>query len=234
MRPLPYPPSPSSKLPLEVKKLRASQSMQTLRLKPAVRNLRDLSVSTAMTNLSLDDCQALRKRDQAISNAMMLPPPKPKSLAHKQSLLADMRNMRANNLETSLVLFDALGDSPAAPVTPSYIPVLSKLEGQAASPITPCRSSRKSPSKSSLRSSFLTKDSNTVGFTAWDVDNRLQKMESRFAEMQNALEGTVTDRHDLEKEQALLRQKGEFIQPFPAHFLGDTLEPSLVCVEEQC
>ena len=117
--------------------------------------------------------------------------------------------MRLNNNENPLVVYQGPGDSPAAPITPSQIPVLSKAE-VLASPTTPCKSRRdplgKAPKPSPY---FLSKDSNTIGFAAWDVADRLERVESMYTEMKTTLEGTVTERHDLEHEQALLKHKGK-------------------------
>lgn len=196
---------------LPIPKLRGSQSMHTLRSKQSVSNLRELSVSTAMQNLSLDD-NASEKRSQAISQ--MLPPPLPKRknvLSHKQSLPCPSAEYqkRSSQKENSLVLYEDPGDSPAAPRTPSQIPVLSKAEVPVASPTTPCRMQRKSPSKSSKQSPFLTKDSNTVGFTAWDMAQRLQLVEAQFSAIKSTVDNGLSDRQVMEQEQAMLKQKCE-------------------------
>ena len=196
---------------LQIKKLRGSQSMQSLRSKSSVNNMREISVSTAMSKLSLDEHDQI---PHPAMSATMMPPPKRNALVHKHSLQALItRHMRLKNNENSLVVYQGPGDSPAAPVTPSQIPVLSKAE-VLASPITPCKSRRDPLGKTPKQSPcFLSKNSNTVGFTAWDVADRLERVESMYTEMKTTLEGTVTERHDLEHEQALLKHKGKRNKP---------------------
>lgn len=195
---------------LPMKKLRGSQSMQILKSKQSVSNLREFSVSTAMQNLSLND-SASEKESQAISQ--MLPPPLPnrkKTLSHKQSLpclSAEFNRMKSSKIENALVLFQDPGDSPAAPRTPSQIPVLSKAEVLIASPNTPCRTERNSPSKTPKQSPFLTKDSNTTGFTAWDMAQRLKLVEAQFSQIKSTVDNGLSDRQVMEQERGMLKQK---------------------------
>ncbi|TLS26062.1 hypothetical protein PpBr36_07828 [Pyricularia pennisetigena] len=55
-----------------------------------------------------------------------------------------------------------------------------------------------SPSKS--RAPFLTKDSNIRAYTGWDVDERLQKVESQWQEMQSVMKETVSEKKVMEHE----------------------------------
>lgn len=55
-----------------------------------------------------------------------------------------------------------------------------------------------SPSKS--RAPFLTKNSNIRAYTGWDVDERLQKVESQWQEMQSVMKETVSEKKVMEHE----------------------------------
>lgn len=95
---------------------------------------------------------------------------------------------------------------PVCPKTPSFIPLLKKSElGQPVRAATPDVLSP-SPSKKSKRASpekqlplYLSKDSNVTTFTAWDVDGRLEKMESMYEKMQSTIESTQLKDQGLEE-----------------------------------
>jgi len=72
-------------------------------------------------------------------------------------------------------------------------------------PITPRRTPKPSPQKTP----FLTKDSNVPGFTAWDVDVRIERMEGMFSEMQNKVTNTSLERSVLEEAIALYKERSE-------------------------
>ena len=67
-----------------------------------------------------------------------------------------------------------------------------------------------SPTKPSspIKLDFLTKDSNVMSFTGWDVDGRLNEFESQFKVMKEAFEGTVTDRKAMEEAIDLAKNRG--------------------------
>lgn len=48
-----------------------------------------------------------------------------------------------------------------------------------------------SPSKLSSPSNFLRKDSNLAGFTAWDVDGRVNNVNAQFMELKEMLSTTL-------------------------------------------
>ena len=96
---------------------------------------------------------------------------------------------------------------PQCPKTPSFIPLpINKSEApvRAATPdkFTPTKSRNgtraKSPTKDPIPL-FLTKDSNVTTFTAWDVDGRLEKMESMYEKMQSTIESTQLKDQGLEE-----------------------------------
>jgi kinesin family member C1 len=185
------------------RKLRAQQSMHAVKSQSEVNN-RDVSVSTAFSRLRIDEQnQGFQQGHQAISTKMK--PPRTNALSHKPSLTNGMRKLRTDSTENALVLFQASGDSLVAPKTQSHIPVLSKAEASNVTPVTPCRPPTISPTKTS----FLSKDSNIVGFTAWDVRGRLEDMEAMYSELKDTLQGTNLERNGLEEAQALYKQRSK-------------------------
>lgn len=73
-----------------------------------------------------------------------------------------------------------------------------------------CISSFKdSPIKSPSPHKFLKKDSNLTAFAAWDVDGRVDSMESQFKELKNMVNTSLVERkgHDDALETARIRGK---------------------------
>ena len=134
-------PYSQEKSSLQSRKLRSYKSQHTLRPRPSIETIRDISVSTAMSRLRLDSevSPSKRQEHQAISSSMR--PPATKKLSHKPSINTGMRNLRIDRAETALVLYELPGDNLVAPKTPSHIPVLSKADASGFSPITPCKTS---------------------------------------------------------------------------------------------
>ncbi|GAO16626.1 hypothetical protein UVI_02012480 [Ustilaginoidea virens] len=87
---------------------------------------------------------------------------------------------------------------------------LTPLDASALSPKTPCDRIKRSlaqieqlisackapvsPPKSPSLVKFLRKDSNLAGFTAWDVDGKMDSMESQFKELKDIMSATLTER----------------------------------------
>ncbi|PVH78112.1 kinesin-domain-containing protein [Cadophora sp. DSE1049] len=186
---------------LRSKKLRAPHSMQTLRPQHSAANMRDVSVSTAMSRLRLDGEVKSKEQHEYQANSTRMRPP-PSLLSHKSSISSGLRGLRIDSAESALVLFEPPGES-AAPKSPSHIPVLSKADASMEPPITPRRTPKHSPQKTP----FLTKDSNVPGFTAWDVDVRIERMEGMFSEMQNKVTNTSLERSVLEEAIALYKER---------------------------
>jgi kinesin family protein C1 len=180
--------------------------MNSLRPLRSVGNLRDVSLSTGMSMLRIDESQLpdKSKENQAIVRDK---PPTTSKLSHKPSISTGLRNLRidSNESATALMLYQAPGDSLVAPKTPSMIPVLSKAEAMPATPATPCRTPRISPNKTQ----FLTKDSNIPNFTAWDVRGRLEDMEAMYSELKDKFSGTSVERNGLEEAVVLYKARGQ-------------------------
>jgi kinesin family member C1 len=192
---------------LECRKLRGPQSLRsthTLRSRRKPSKSRDVSVSSAMSRLRIDSGPRLEGY-QAISTTMK-PPPR-KAQPHNPSITNRMQDMRIESNENALILYQATGDV-VAPKTPSHsqIPVLSKSEAHIFTPETPCRASTASPTKTP----FLSKDSNIIAFTAWDVDARVDKMESMYSQLKATVDDTALHRKTLEETQEVYRARSKF------------------------
>ncbi|CZS93156.1 probable carboxy-terminal kinesin 2 [Rhynchosporium agropyri] len=174
------------------KKLRAPHSMQSLRTQRSAANVRDVSVSTAMSRLRLDgEVKSKEQYEYQANSARMRP--NQSLLSHKSSISSGLRGVRIDNTESALALFVPPEESVASK-SPSHIPVLSKAEAPMEPPMRPTRTPKPSPQKTP----YLTKDSNLPGFVAWDVDLRVERMEGMFLDMQNKITGTANEQSSLQ------------------------------------
>ncbi len=198
---------------LQYKKPRDRPTIKSLMASHSAASRRDVSISTAMTRLKLDEevesCDL--REHQAISSTVKLPSTSMKS--HKFSTITS-RNLRTNISENAVVLYHGPGDGLVAPnpKTPSQIPVLSKMEAPKNTPATPCRAPRKSPEKLL----FLTKDSNVPSFTAWDTESRLGQMEAMFCEFQQfqqTVKSTTFEKTSLEEALAVYKSRRQSATP---------------------
>ena len=176
--------------------------MHSLRSLSLVDNMRDVSVSTAMSMLRIDEEQRSPEH-QAISTTTKQPTSP--SLRQKPSISTGSRNLRTDSAESALVLFQAPGDSLVAPKTPSQIPVLCKADAPPATPATPCKTPKTSPQKIP----YLTKDSNIPAFIAWDVRGRLEDMEAMYSELKDKFSGTNIERNGLEEAVGLFKARSK-------------------------
>ncbi|KAH6664954.1 P-loop containing nucleoside triphosphate hydrolase protein [Halenospora varia] len=184
--PYPLPSSPDSST-IQSEKLRMRHSTASLR---SMNSNRDVSVSTAMSRLSIDDREpSQRGRRQADSTEMKLPS-KP-TLAHKASFSSSFRRSRNQTSENMLVLYQTPSGDSVAPQTPSRIPRSKSL----AVLRTPSKSSKSSQNKSLI----LTRDSNNDSLTAWDVRGRLEDMEAMYFDLKDKMDGTSMERNGLEE-----------------------------------
>lgn len=80
-----------------------------------------------------------------------------------------------------------------------------------------CISSFKSsPTKSPSPHKFLRKDSNLAAFAAWDVDGRVDSMESQFRELKDMVNTTLVERKGHENALELAKTRGK--SPFQGSF----------------
>lgn len=148
-----------------------------------------MSVSTALSKLPLDDAYYEGEQSR-ISNST--------ASSLKESIVstyAAMRKSKVVNSSGAVVLYVNAERSLVAPKTPSHIPISKRAEASFATPATPSKSAKYSPTKIQ----FLTKDSNTPAFTAWDVHGRLEDMEAMYSELKKTLSGTSLERNGLEE-----------------------------------
>ncbi len=152
--------------------------------------------------------------NQAVSEQAAGPP----ALEHHSGLpMEDVTFRSRHKVEASPNRLLRKKQSMGSAVVPPKTPVPTTKEVQAAmagmeavlvqckTPRTPAMSP--SPTKPAQRF-FLTKDSNTRGFTAWDVDERLDKVESQFMAMKEVMNGSLTDRKALEETVDLAKTRG--------------------------
>ena len=178
-------------------RLRPSRSMQCMPSGPIV-GVRNPSISVAFSHLTLEDGPHGHDRYQVMSTVMGPP------LARPRKMLSTL------SLSEQSVVKDPLQSSKASlasPRTPSQIPTRSKRNEDRDVFETPTKKLRRSPSKASF-SPFLNKDSNVQNFTAWNVTERIDKMESMYSSLKDTLESSVSERSILEQEQSLVKAKG--------------------------
>jgi hypothetical protein len=182
-------------------KLRPSRSMQCMQSGSGrALDIRETSISVAFSQLSLEDNRNDCGGNQVISTTMGPPP------ARLQKKSSNMNNSQPGLSET----LDTPRACPESPRTPSQIPSRSKAIEDHKFFETPTKKLRKSPSKSSF-SPYLNKESNVQNFTAWNVTERLDKMEGMYTNLKDTLESSVSERNSLEQEQSLLKAKGSCI-----------------------
>ena len=202
----------SSSAELSVRKVRGAQ-LHTLKPQPPMGNKREVSISTSLSNsfskLKLDDAGPLKPKRETQTNCRPTKIPSTPLLSTKSFKKNGPRNL-GNGTETSLVLFRPPGGSLVAPKTPSQIPVLSKSEIKSdaviLAPATPCKTPKPSPPKSL----FLSKDSNTKSFIAWDLDSRLGTMDATLADLQQKMNSDTMERSGLEEAVGIYKLKSRF------------------------
>lgn len=104
--------------------------------------------------------------------------------------------------EGALVLYQGPDDSSVAPKTPSHIPI-AKWELAPFAPATPSKIPRPSPQKPP----FVSRDSNTTGFVAFDVHSRIDDMEAMYSELKSSLAGSQFERSSLEEAVTLYKAR---------------------------
>ncbi|QSZ29211.1 hypothetical protein DSL72_003722 [Monilinia vaccinii-corymbosi] len=191
---------------LEIEKVRGHHSTNSMRSLHSQENLRDLSVSTALSRLKIDE-------DETNPSAGYNPSSSPRKPRHKYSQSVGHRSMRADNEEAALVLYEAPDYSSVAPKTPSHIPVLAKSEFVTHTPVSPCKNSKVSPSKTP----YLTKDSNVPALVAFDVHGRLDTMEAMWKKIESTLTGTSKDHEDLRNAVNLYKAKLDEFEGLRTH-----------------
>jgi kinesin family member C1 len=192
--------SPKEFATLQYKKVRSRHSMRSLQILQESTSLREVSVTTALSKLRLDDSSSANE----LPISSRIPKATPGSIrVSKSSNLAAVRKSKIDNSSGTLVVFQNGARSLVTPSTPSQIQILSRAEAPCATPVTPSRVFKSSTTKTQ----FLTKDSNIPAFVAWDVRGRLEDMEAMYFELKDTLTGTSMERNGLEEAVAKFKAK---------------------------
>lgn len=187
---------------LEVVKVRGHRSTESMRSLYSQENSRDLSVSTALSRLNINDDETNPSVGHNLNSSSRKPIPRAR---HRFSQSVGYRSMRVDNEEAALVLYQAPDHSSVAPKTPSHIPVLAKSEFITSTPVTPCKNSRFSPTKKP----YLTKDSNVPAVVAFDVRTRLESMEAMYQTLASTVNGTSKDHDELRGAVSVYKAKSK-------------------------
>jgi kinesin family protein C1 len=183
---------------LENRKVRALPSTLSLTPLPSSNNLRDVSVSTAMSRLTLyGEEPDPTTMDQARSSTTKAP-----FSRHKYSLSTGYGYGRMDTEEGALVLYEGPDYSSVAPKTPSHIPV-DKWELARFAPETPSRLPRPSPQKHK----FVSRDSNTTGLPDFKLNSRLEQMEAMYNDLKSSVAGAQFDRNSIEETVAVYKSR---------------------------
>ncbi|KAL8672199.1 MAG: hypothetical protein Q9168_003331 [Polycauliona sp. 1 TL-2023] len=87
--------------------------------------------------------------------------------------------------------------STAGPATPSHIPVLApQAPGSSAPARSPSKSPKKAPASAPL---FLNRNTNTTIIEEFDVDDRLERMESEMLDLKSNINGATTESNGLKE-----------------------------------
>ena len=199
-----------SALPVsQTRKCRSQHDLSTLYKVPLLPD-REVSLSRQLSSLSLKDREpaiggSARERVTITGLGPMTPVRRrPTVSSHTPSARGDAAANRGSALGGSI------RGNLVVPKTPSVKDMqqqasrvewsLKKLAGSRAAPFP-------SPTRHPV---YLTKDSNAIGFTAFDVDERLGKFESEFKAMQNMINTSISGQKSLEEDVANVRQKGKW------------------------
>lgn len=187
-------PSPSAQASVAIhhnRRVRAQQSISDFRTPRRSPRSRDVSISTAFSKLDIGDRTKFGSSKETQS---VLPRKRSRQYpSHQPPISTSVQAPRARTPDNAVVLYQTAGEVP--PKTPSFIPVPSKSDALAVTPSLQRNPKPLSPTKGP----FLVKDSNVPGFTAWDVEGRLEDVESMFSVFKNTISNTGVERFE-EKE----------------------------------
>lgn len=187
---LPYSIQSSQGYPaLPIKKSRGHHSLLAPNIQNKVNNMRDVSVSTAMSRLQInEEVQRIQPKEHQAISKKMKPPSTPGS-GQKASISTGPQNTRIDGSEGATVMFQPPKETSVAPKTPSHIPVLSKSEGMATL-ATPSKQPKSYP----LKITYLSKASNITSFTDFDVEGRLENVETMYEKLISQFSGSTAER----------------------------------------
>lgn len=201
---------------VQSRKIRKTASTQALG-QQASTSRREVSISTMMGELSLQDERAydsISSRSQVISTKEDCPlAPAPISLRPSSEHLdtTTRRQSRVEGAATSSVSQQEVSGNGTVPppktphVARDAVRVLDDFGEILLASTKKYTSPTKSPSK--VRQ-FLTKDSNTRAFTAWDMDERLIEVEAQFKQMKEVMNVSLKDKTHMEEVIEMAKARG--------------------------
>lgn len=220
-------PPPSRSGSIQGRKVRKAASIHSVGPQ-APTSQRQVSISSMMGKLSLEDraYSSLSQRSQVISNRENCPPvPVPVSVSAQAPAPAQPISLRSSNEHItfrqsrrdeaagSLVSRpDGSGnDTVSLPTTPPHstkhaLKVLDQFEDTL---LNSTKKYTQSPTKTAPKlQPFLTKDSNTRTFTAWDMDVRLIEVEAQFKQMKEVMNISLKDKTHMEEVIEMAKARG--------------------------
>ena len=196
------------------KKLREAISFDSISLRPRPRPRHRREVSTdlfglskQLQQLSIDDkAKRIHERGQVIFQRQTQPGLKLFSAAEAHL----MAHGKSKEQSRDASVFED-STTPAATPPPRSKDIEARM-GMVETALKSLRQHPSSPLKSCSPSKpvFLTKDSNLTSYTGFDVNGRLDEVESQFKLMQEAMNVSLTDRKTLEDAVDLAKTRGRF------------------------
>lgn len=194
-------------------KIRGARSLACLPKLDEVTKLRDLSISTALSRLDLNDagCNVTPYESQAGSHDFK---GTSKSGSETCALFPSGHiTVRKPPRTPRPAMMDVFEDEQevcaqrTSPKTPSHIPIAvpAKVEFPR---VFPTPASARYPKFSPLKTSFLSKESNLPAFVAWDVRGRLEDVEAMYSALKDTMSGTTLERNGLEESVAKFKTRG--------------------------
>ena len=155
-----------------------------------VRGIRDVSLSTAMMMLSLDE-----QSHPAVNKELSCTPSHlPRRVPCALTSVASPEPQAPQSVPKAEV---------EAPYTPSHFPRHVPSVVLRPEYLSPSKSSRKNPKVIQ----FLTKDSNLTAPTAWDTSGRLDDMEKMYTELKSKMSDTTTESNSLKEMTAIYKAR---------------------------
>lgn len=200
---------------MHYRKLRNASSLHDLDSQHLAPRSRDSSLSIRMQGLNIKDDNPINMhpiRNQVVS----IPPVRTEG--HSRQLNGRLEHVTlrhgSRNETGSQALVrkkESRASLVAQPKTPPRtaqhaLRLVEEFGDKLTSVVKTPRSPVKSPSSISL--SFLTKESNTRTFTAWDVDERLSELDTQFKVMKEVMNTSLSDRTAMDEAIRLAKTRG--------------------------
>ncbi|KAI1864992.1 uncharacterized protein JN550_008538 [Neoarthrinium moseri] len=201
----------SSSLPISHKKVRKCNSVSAIGTAAAAYSTplptaREASICEAFDSLTITGVgiRSRRSRRNPVASGRESPTP-----SFKLPPNVTLRNRGPASSKSAASEEDKSQDGPVVPRTPSAKEMtqqFARLDSSYRAAKTPLLSA--SPTKAE----FLTKESNTLAFVAWDVDERLGNFESEFKAMKEMINTSIHGQKTLEEDVAAVRLKASELE----------------------